>query len=45
MTVEELIERLVEAIGRHPAAESDPGVADAINVIEDALKEADDDGK
>lgn len=33
MTVEELI----EAIGRHPTAESDPEVADAVNAVEDAL--------
>jgi len=33
------IERLVEAIGRHPTAESDPDVIDAINAVEDALKQ------
>ena len=33
MTVEELI----EAIGRHPTAENDPEVADAVNAVEDAL--------
>jgi hypothetical protein len=38
-----LIESLVEAIGRHPAAEADPEIADAINAVEDALKESQDD--
>ena len=38
-----VIQRLVVAIARHPAAESDPEVADAVNAIEDALKEAADD--
>jgi len=33
MTVEELI----EAIGRHPTAENDPEVADAVNAVADAL--------
>ena len=34
-----VIERLVEAISRHSAAESDPDVIDAINAVEDALKQ------
>jgi len=33
------IEHLVEAISRHPSAESDPDVIDAINAVEDALKQ------
>ena len=32
------LQRLVEAISRHPAAEDDPEVIDAINAVEDALK-------
>lgn len=39
MTAEELIQRLVVAIGRHPAAEADPEIADAINAVEDALRQ------
>jgi len=35
-----LLQGLVEAIGRHPAAEADPEVADAVNAVEDALKES-----
>ncbi len=31
------VEKLIEAIGRHPTAESDPEVADAVNAVEDAL--------
>jgi len=34
-----VIEHLVEAISRHPSAESDPDVIDAINAVEDALKQ------
>lgn len=34
-----LMQSLVEAIGHHPAAEADPAVIDAINAVEDALKE------
>ena len=40
VTAKELTERLVEAIGRHPAAEADPDIADAIIAIEDALKQS-----
>ena len=39
MTAEELIQQLVVAIGRHPAAEDDPDVIDAINAVENALTE------
>ena len=31
------LQRLIEAIGRHPTAEADADVADAINAIDDAL--------
>ncbi len=31
------IEKLIETIGRHPTAEGDPEVADAVNAVEDAL--------
>lgn len=34
-----VIEQLVQAISRHPAAESDPDVIDAINAVEDTLKQ------
>ena len=32
-----LVQELDRAVGRHPAAESDPAVIDAINAVEDAL--------
>lgn len=31
------VENLIGAIGRHPAAENDPEVTDAVNAVEDAL--------
>ena len=34
----EVVAQLVTAIGRHPAAEADPDIVDAINRIEDALQ-------
>ena len=34
-----LIRHLIEAIGRHPAAEADPAVIDAVNAVEDALRQ------
>ena len=37
MTAEELIQQLIVAIGRHPAAEDDPAVIDAINAVGAAL--------
>ncbi len=37
MTGASVLQRLVEAIGRHPAAEDDPEIADAINAIEKEL--------
>ena len=33
----EPMQQLMDAIGRHPAAEADADVADAINAIDDAL--------
>ena len=36
----EPLQELIQAIGRHPSAESDPAVADAVNAVGDALKEA-----
>ena len=36
----EPMQQLMDAIGRHPSAEADADVADAINAIDDALKEA-----
>lgn len=39
MSAEELIQQLVVAIGRHPAAEDDPDVIDAINAVEEALRQ------
>lgn len=33
------MQQLTEAIGRHPAAESDPSVIDAVNAVEDALRQ------
>ena len=41
MTAKELIQRLIEAIGRHPAAENDPDVIDAMSAVEDALRQKD----
>ena len=35
----EPMQQLIDAIGRHPAAESDPAVADAVNAVEDALRQ------
>ena len=36
-----MLQGLVEAIGRHPAAEADPEVIDAINAVEDAIRKND----
>jgi len=33
------LQRLIEAIGRHPAAESDPEVIDAINAVENQCRD------
>jgi len=34
------LQRLIEAIGRHEPMANDPAIIDAINAVEDALKEA-----
>ena len=41
MTAEELIQQLIEAIGRHEPMANDPAVIDAINAVEDALRRHD----